>query len=164
MNPLDIVTAIRQNHALEHASVHVLSRHSPYLRLVGRTTAAGFFIYGSVDTQELADATTEALARLQQGESYLAIHPRCGTNLAVTGLLAGVAAFAVTLGRPRNRLERLPMAITAATLAAVVAQPLAYTVQERITTSPELDGVFVRAIQRSERGGITVHKVLIDRA
>jgi hypothetical protein len=163
MNPLSIVTSVRQNHALEHATVHVLTRHNPYLRLVGRSTSTGFYIYGPVDTQELANAATEALARLQQGESNLAVHPRCGTNLAVTGLLAGVAAFGATLGRPRNRLDRLPVAIIAATLAAVAAQPLAYTVQERVTTSPDLDGVYVRGIDRSERGGIVIHKVSVGR-
>lgn len=163
MNPLNIVTAVRQNHALEHATVHVLSRRNPNLRLVGRSTATGFYIYGPLDTQALADAATEALARLQAGESSLAVHPRCGTNLAVTGLLAGVAAFGSTLGRPRSRLDRLPLAIMAATLAAVVAQPLAYTVQERVTTTPELEGVYVRGIDRTERGNVVIHHVRVDR-
>jgi len=68
----DLVHSVRQNHALEHATVHVLSRVNPYVQIMGRSTDAGFFIYGAVSTQEVASAATEALARLQQGEYHLA--------------------------------------------------------------------------------------------
>ena len=163
MNPLDLVNLIRQNHSLEHATMHILSWHNPYLQAAGRTTAAGFYIYGQVDTQLVANAATEALVRLQQGESHLAVHPRCGTNLAVTAILAGTAAFGVTLGRRRSRLDQLPMALTAAMLAAVAAQPLAHIIQERVTTTPELDGVTILDVQRRERGVVVIHKVLVGR-
>ena len=163
MNPLDLVNLIRQNHSLEHATMHILSWHNPHLQAAGRTTSAGFYIYGQVDTQLVANAATEALVRLQQGESHLAVHPRCGTNLAVTAILAGTAAFGVTLGRRRSRLDQLPMALTAAMLAAVAAQPLAHIIQERVTTTPELDGVTIRDVQRHERGVLVIHKVLVGR-
>jgi hypothetical protein len=160
---MDIVKAVRQNHAVEHATMHVLSRRNPYLRLVGRSTISGFIIYGAVSTQDIANAVTEALVRLQQGESHLAVHPRCGTNLAVTGILAGMAAFCATLGRPRSKLERLPWALTAATLAAIVAQPLAHTIQERITTTPEVEGLAIAEVARQERGRFIAHQVVIAR-
>jgi len=139
--------------------MHVLSWHNPYLRLVGRSTATGFYIYGEVDTRELADAAGEALARLQQGEAHLAVHPRCGTNLAVTSVLAGAAAFGASVGRPRSRLERLPLALAAATLAAILAQPLAHRVQETITTTPHVEGLSVADITRQARGRLIIHKV-----
>ncbi len=88
----NLIDAVRQNHALEHATMHILNRRYPYLRLMGRSSLSGFYLYGALDTQELADAVSEALLRLQQGERHLAIHPRCGTNLAVTSVLAGAAA------------------------------------------------------------------------
>jgi hypothetical protein len=160
---LDILRGVRQNHALEHATMHVLSRRNPYVRLAGRSTFSGFLIYGSVDTQEVADAASEALIRIQQGETHLAVHPRCGTNLAITSILAGGAAFAATLGRPRSKLDRLPLALTAATLAAILAQPLAHTIQENLTTTPELDGLFLDSITRQERGRITAHKIVVGR-
>jgi len=163
MNPLDLVNVIRQNHSLEHATMHILSWHNPYLQAAGRTTPAGFYIYGQVDTEMVANAATEALVRLQQGESHLAVHPRCGTNLAVTGILAGTAAFGVALGRRRPRFDQFPMALTAAMLAAVAAQPLAHIIQERVTTTPELEGVIIRDVQRRERGVLVVHKVLVGR-
>ena len=163
MSILGFVHSARQNHALEHATVHVLSRANPYVRIMGRSTDSGFFIYGGVSTQELAKAATEALARLQQGENHLAIHPRCGTNIAVTGLLSGLAAFGATLGRPRSRWERLPIALTAATVAAIFAQPLAQMAQERVTTSTDVEGLYIANITRQERASYVVHKVTVGR-
>jgi hypothetical protein len=158
---LDVVNTIRRNHALEHATMHVLSQRNPFVSLVGRSTPSGFLIYGSVDTQDVADAATEALVRLQQGETHLAIHPRCGTNLAVTSILAGTAAFGATLGRPRSKLDRLPLALTVATVAAILAQPLALRVQETITTLSDVGGIFVENVTRQERGKLIAHKVAI---
>lgn len=153
------VNAVRQNHALEHATMHVLSRRNPYLRLVGRSALTGFYIYGPLETQEVVEAATEALDRLQQGEAYLAVHPRCGTNLAVTSVMAGTAAFGATLGRPRSKLDRFPLALMAATLAAIAAQPLAHKIQELVTTTPDVEGLHITNVTRQERGKLVVHKV-----
>jgi hypothetical protein len=159
----NLINAIRQNHALEHATMHVLNRRNPYQRLAGRTIHSGFLIYGSVETLELANAATEALARLQQGESHLAVYPYCGTNLAVIGMAAGAAAFGATLGRPRSKLDRLPLALMAATLAAIAAQPLAHRIQETVTTTPEVEGLYIAEVARLERGKIITHQVSIGR-
>ena len=70
-----------------------------------------FIFTAQVGTELVANAATEALVRLQQGESHLAVHPRCGTNLAVTGILAGTAAFGVTLGRRRSRFDQFPTGV-----------------------------------------------------
>jgi hypothetical protein len=156
--------AVRQNHALEHATMHVLSWHNPYLQLMGRSTARGFVIYGQVDTQALANAASEALCRLQRGEAHLAVHPRCGTNLAVTSLLAGTAAFGSSLGRTRSRFDRLPAALMAATIAALVAQPLAYRVQKDVTTSPQVEDLYIGSITREQRGKMVMHKVVTGRS
>jgi hypothetical protein len=164
MTLADIIQATRQNHALEHATMHMLTRHNPYVRLVGRSTMSGFYIYGPLDTQDVAAAASEALARLQQGEAHLAVHPRCGTNLVVTSVLAGTAAYAATMGRPRSRLDRLPLALIGATLAAIVAQPVAHRVQEVVTTTPVVDGLYIDSVTRQERGAVIVHRVAIGRS
>jgi hypothetical protein len=143
--------------------MHMLGSRNPYSRLAGRSTSSGFAIYGQLGTQELAAAAGEALARLQQGEAHLAVHPRCGTNLAVTSILAGSAAFAATLGRPRSKLDRFPWALMAATLAAIVAQPLAHEIQQHITTSPEVDDLYIAQVTRCERGTFVVHKITVGR-
>jgi hypothetical protein len=163
MNILDLAQGVRQNHALEHATIHVLSRRNPYTRIVGRSTTSGFLIYGPLETQEVARAASEALARLQQGEAYLAVHPRCGTNLVVTSVMAGTAAFGASLGRPRSKLDRLPLALMAATVAAIVAQPLGHRIQEVVTTTPEVDGLYIASVTRQERGSLVAHKVVVGR-
>jgi hypothetical protein len=156
-----ILHRIRQNHALEHATMHILSQCNPYVQLMGRSTSGGFYIYGDLDTRQVANAASEALVRLQQGEEHLAVHPRCGTNLAVTAVLAGTAAFAATLGRSRSKLDRLPLALTAATIGAIVAQPLGHRIQERITTTPAVFGLHIVDVQRREQGRFISHKVVI---
>ena len=100
---------------------------------------------------------------MQQGEEHLAVHPRCGTNLAVTAILAGTAAFSATLGRSRSKLDRLPLALTAATIAAIAAQPLGHKIQERITTTPEVSGLYIADVRRRDQGRLISHKVVIRR-
>jgi hypothetical protein len=163
MSLLDIAHHVRQNHALEHATMHVLARRNPYARLVARSMPSGFVVYGSLETQDVAAAASEALSRLQAGEDYLAVHPRCGTNLAVTGVMAGAAAFGVSMGRTRSRFERLPLALAAATLAAVIAQPLGHRFQERVTTTPDVDGLYIDSVTRQQQGNTIRNKVAIGR-
>ena len=163
MSILDVVNGVRQNHALEHATIHVLTARYPYSWLAGRSTASGFVIYGSLPTEVVASAASEALARLQQGEAHLAVHPRCGTYLAVTSIAAGTAAFFASQGRSRSKLDRLPVALTAATIASVIAQPLAARFQQDVTTTPEVDGVYIEGVTRQERGKHVAHKVTVGR-
>jgi hypothetical protein len=86
---LDIFASVRRNHALEHATIAILlGKVGPNTRLVGRASTDGFYIYGNVPTDKIGESAAEALARLKQGESQLAISPLCGTNLAVAGILA----------------------------------------------------------------------------
>jgi hypothetical protein len=148
MKILDIAQGVRQNHALEHATIHVLSWRNPYIQIVGRSTPRGFVIYGPLKVQ---------------GEDYLAVHPRCGTNLVVTSMLAGTAAFAATLGRPRSKLDRLPLVLVAATVATIVARPLGHRIQEMVTTTPEVDGVYIASVTRQERGKLIAHRVVTGR-
>ena len=158
---LPFVARLRRNHAVEHATMHLLAQRQPYLNAVARTSLDGFYLYGSVDTKTLADTTTEALGRLQAGQTELAIHPRCGTNLVVAGLLAGLATF-VVVGRSRARLSNLPRFLLAATLAVVVAQPLGLLVQEQITTSAEVSGLRVAQVTRQGVGRLMIHRVSLE--
>ncbi|HAL62435.1 MAG TPA: hypothetical protein DCP08_08530 [Chloroflexi bacterium] len=153
-----LVGRIRRYHALEHATVHLLSRRGPYSQVMGRTTTDGFYVYGPVETQEVAAAASEALARLRAGEHELAVHPRCGTNLAVAGLLAGLSSFLVWGGKGR-RLTKLPRLLLAATVAVIAAQPLGLLVQERLTTSTDLEEVTIKGVTGQKVGGVVIHKV-----
>jgi hypothetical protein len=164
MKILDLAQGVRRNHALEHATIHVLSARFPHMSLMGRSGVTGFWIYGPLPTEEVERSAKEALARLQGGEAHLAVHPRCGTNLAVTSVMAGTAAFGATLGTPRSKLDRLPLALIAATVAALFARPVADWIQETVTTSPEVDGVSIGPVKRQQRGSLVLHKIEMERA
>lgn len=133
------IDAVRRNHALEHATVAVfIARHGP-TRLAGRASGDGFFILGDIPEDVLRASADEALRRLQAGEAELAISPLCGTNIAVTGLLAATAATAVlATGSPRARFGN---AVTASMLAVIAAQPLGRLVQRYVTTRADLEHV-----------------------
>ena len=155
--------AIRQNHAIEHATVHILARRYPTIRLMGRSTPAGFWLIGDVDTQDVADAATEAIARLQGGERSLAVHPRCGTNIATAGVMAGIAALMAIGRRPRRRLDVLPQTVLAATLAVLLAQPVGMYLQENILTEPNVQGVRIAGVLQQQVGRFVAHRVEIER-
>ncbi len=153
-----VINAIRRNHALEHATISILlSRHGPHMRVIGRAAPDGFYIYGDIPTERLKEFAHEGLARLQRGESHLAVSPLCGTNLAVAGVLAGLASL-FAMGS-RNRLQGIPGAIMAAMLAVIAAQPLGRLVQKHVTTSPELDGISIISVEPMGRRFPRLHKV-----
>src|SRR5258708_2127856 len=85
MNIEDILMGrrVRQNHALEHATFTILAGMDPSFSGSARSFSDGFVVFANVDLGLLRRAADEALRRLQAGEAELAIHPNCGTNLAV---------------------------------------------------------------------------------
>ena len=154
---------VRQNHAVEHATMHLLSRRHPSLRLVGRTTASGFLLYGQMDTETVVETVLEALDRLRHGENELAVHPNCGTNIVVGGTLAGLAAWLATRGRRRSFWEQVPSALLASTAALVIAQPLGMLFQERFTTSPAVGDLRLREVVSGRWGTTMAHRVELAR-
>ena len=156
---LPLFAATRRNHALEHATIHVLSERHPDLRLVGRSDWTGFTLYGPVETDELAEALDSALQRLQGGESQLAVHPRCGTNLATGMVLSALASTAALSGHRRSRLDKTLQLALGLGAALSLAQPLGTKVQEHITTSADVANLRVAKIMRLERGKAVVHRI-----
>ncbi len=159
-----IITKIRRNHGFEHATIHMLSKRTGgNLSLVGHSDAGGFTLYGPVDTIQVEQAAQEALRRLQQGQAELAVHPRCGTVLATTGLLTGLAAV-VAIGldgssRSRFRWSSIPAAVLAATFAAIVAQPLGLFIQKEYTTSGNPGNLQIKRISLNPNGRVITHRV-----
>ena len=153
---------VRRNHALEHATLQILSGRQPALGLAGSSDIGGFWVLGELDTQDLQEAVDEALVRLRHGESALAIHPNCGTNFAAAGVMAGGAAWLGMIGSGgsiRRRLERLPLIISLVTIVLVLAQPLGPILQAKVTTQAAPGNLKVTGITRFERGNMPVHRV-----
>jgi Domain of unknown function (DUF6391) len=143
------ILALRQVHALEHATVWVLSEaRNPRLPrgvpsnfqvdnelLGGLSTDQGFYLYGEVNISDLRRAVTVALQRLTSGEWDLAVHPRCGTNMSVAMLLTAGLAVGMHLALPRGPIEQLFGLGVAATTAAELAPNVGALAQRYLTTS-----------------------------
>ncbi|OKH17373.1 DUF6391 domain-containing protein [[Limnothrix rosea] IAM M-220] len=135
---------VRQVHALEHATVWMLTEiaeqfpakwRQGYAELGGMSTENGFYLYGAVDKVDLYRAVANAGDRLRNGEWHLAVHPRCGTNLSVgLFLTAGLAAGASWL-LPKDPLSQLIGMGTAAATAMAIAPEVGRYAQRYLTTS-----------------------------
>ena len=131
---------VRQNHALEHAAISLLTLRDPRSVLRGRSTANGFYVYGVLEIEDLRACSAEALERLRNGEPEMAIHPRCGTNLAVAGMMAGLSS--VLVGEIPPRRNRYSRAVLASLVSLFFAPPVGMYVQRRFTTltpKPEME-------------------------
>jgi hypothetical protein len=152
--------AVKQNHALEHATIVLLSRQFPDTRLAGVSFAAGFFVFGEVPPEAIVPAAEGALQLLRTTTPEMAIHERCGTNLAVTGILTGMAALAVArMRRPFNSLNNV---ILASTAAIILARPLGLTVQRYVTTQTPADSLVITGLRTFKFLGTPAHFVSTD--
>nr|BBH91482.1 hypothetical protein KTC_62330 [Thermosporothrix sp. COM3] len=164
MNPIAQATqqiflggAVKQNHALEHATIVLLSRQYPEVRLSGISFAAGFFAFGNVPTEAILPAAEEALHLLRTTHPDMAVHERCGTNLAVAGILSGLAAMAIArLKRPYSTANNV---ILASTAALVLARPLGLTIQRFVTTQTPNSSMRILEVKPMKVFGANAHFV-----
>lgn len=140
---------LRQVHALEHATVWVLSengssnlpnRQKAFAQpdnetLGGLSTEKGFYLYGDINRLALQRAVHQALLRCQGGEWQLAVHPRCGTNVSVNVMLTAAFALSAHLLLPRGPIEQLVGMGIAATTAAQISPNMGLSVQKYLTTA-----------------------------
>lgn len=157
-----IISRVRRNHALEHATLHILAYKYPQISLAGYSDLGGIHIFGDVPAEDVQAAVFEAVRRLRRGESHLAVHAGCGTNYAVGGVFAGLAgALAMTGSRRsvRDTIERLPVAVVLGVLALIVSQPLAAAFQAQVTTDADPKGMEIVQITTIQRGNYRVHHI-----
>jgi hypothetical protein len=157
------ISRVRRNHGLEHATLHILSQRFLGISLAGHSNTKGFWLLGEVSTEAIQEAVEEALRRLRAGERRLAVHPNCGTNFVTAGALAGVTGALAMSGagkRWHEKLDRLALAASLATLMLIVSQPLALLLQAHITTSGEPGDLQVVEILCVQRGRVTAHRII----
>ena len=148
---LPFILETRRNHALEHATLHMLAR-THKINMAGHSNPTGFFILGELRTEEIREALNEAYTRLRSGESGLAIHPGCGTNLVATAFLPGTLAWLPfqSTRSTRIRILLLPLALLFGVFGFFLSKPLGTWLQRNITTEADLgnmrivDVTFVR--------------------
>lgn len=156
------ISRVRRNHGLEHATINLLSKKYPNVHLGGMSTPMGFTIIGDVPSEVVAEAAIEALKKLRAGDAELAMHKNCGTNFAVSGAMAGLAAWLGTLGtgnKFKQKLERLPLMILLATIALILTRPLGPLVQKRVTTAGDPEGLELDRVETFVRAGVRFHQV-----
>ena len=152
--------AVKQNHALEHATIVLLSKKYPDVRLAGISFAAGFFVFGDLPTEAIYPAAQEALNLLRTTSPELAIHERCGTNLAVTGLLTSLSAMTVArMRRPYGSFNNVVLATTA---ALILSRPLGLTVQRHVTTQTPNASMTILGVKPMSLFGTPAHFVSTD--
>jgi uncharacterized protein DUF6391 len=167
MNPIEQVVqqltlggAVRENHALEHASIVLLSKRFPEARLSGVSFATCFFVFGDLPTDAIRPAAEQALLRLRGNEPEMAIHERCGTNLAVAGMLTGLSAM--TVAKLRKPYSTFNNVILASTTALVLARPLGLLVQKYLTTRTPGPTMRIAGVKRLQVFGTPAHFVSTD--
>ena len=129
-----------------------------------------------MSTEAVLSAAQEGLRRLKAGQRRMAIHPNCGSNLAVAGVLAGLGAFLALGGTSTKnrglsrrlqkkpgfsleRLARLPLACTAAMLGIILAQPLGTALQAHVTTQADVGNLCIVGVTRERKTTALVHHV-----
>ncbi len=164
-NPLleaPLILETRRNHALEHATLHVLAAKYPDRHMAGHSNPTGFFVLGDLSMEDIQSAAAQALDRLRAGESNLAIHAGCGTNLATAALLGGMLAWFVMQGAKSTfgRLLRVPLAVVFALAGVALSRPLGPVIQANITTEANVGDLRIVEVRPSLRGRLTAHRVI----
>lgn len=164
-----VLDHIRRNHALEHATINLLSLRHPDAHIVGFSGRFGFVIYSTIALEEVISAVREGLKGLRAGASQLAIHTNCGTNLVVTASLTTLATLIgmgdiLFSGKDKsNRLrrrwgwmlaERLPQTVLLNVVALFLAGPIGRWIQSHVTTKAEVGDLDVISFVTDIRGGM----------
>jgi len=157
-----LISRTRRNHGLEHATLNLLAKTHPRKPFAGHSDTGGFWILGDIPTDELYQTITDALEKLRSGQSSLAIHQNCGTNLLVSGFASGLAGAAGLIGvgkRPRDKFERIPIITALSVLALIVSRPLGPIIQKNLTTSGTPGPLKVISITKQSLNGVSAHRV-----
>jgi hypothetical protein len=155
-----LVSRTRRNHALEHATIHMLSDQHKNFSAQGSSNHRGFYlnIYGDIGEADVRAAVEEAYRRMKGGDHKLAVHPNCGTVLLTTaamGALASQTAFGLEQRRQGRRhmdlnviVNGLPGAILAGVISLILSRPVGMALQEKLTTDGDLGALEVVRVRQ----------------
>ena len=163
LDNIPIIATIRRNHSLEHATMHVLAEHFSGLGMAGISGLGGFYLLADLPSETVVEAAIEAAKRLKAGETGLAVHARCGTNLATPLTLAFLSYWVLMIGTSKDakrKLWRMPFALALAVGVFFLARPLGPTVQRLLTTAESLDKLQVGYISTQKYYGRSLHHVI----
>jgi hypothetical protein len=156
---LPLLLETRRNHAVEHATLHILARKFKNQSMGGHSNPTGFYLMGNFTKDDIQEAADEAMQRIRAGEKGLAIHEGCGTNIATSTLLPATLAF-VPMSRARSNVWRfllIPFAIGLAIAGYVVSKPLGPWLQKNVTTEADLGNMRIVEIIPVRKG---LHRII----
>lgn len=155
---LPYILETRRNHALEHATLHVLAR-THKINMAGHSNPTGFFILGELSTEDIRSALKEAYSRLRAGERELAVHPGCGTNLVATAFLPATMAWMPMQGArsTRWRLLLIPIALVFGVFGFILSKPVGTWLQRYITTEADLGNMQIVDVTPVRKG---LHRII----
>lgn len=136
---------IRRNHAIEHATINILEQSAGYqLRVSGLSKEDGFYIAGIENSEIVEEAAVRGLSLLKQGYCHLAIHRRCGTDIAIANFLAALIFLSLLL---TTRIISVFNIIIALLLSNLISPYLGEYVQKYFTTSCEVENTEIVGLQ-----------------
>ncbi|MCJ7694851.1 MAG: DUF6391 domain-containing protein [Anaerolineaceae bacterium] len=162
LDTLPIISQVRRNHSLEHATMHLLAQRFKGLSMTGVSGVRGFYLLADLPTETICEVSLEALKRLNAGEKELALHDNCGTNLAVPSILAGIAIWAAMLGTDKDgnqKWRRLPFALIFAVPVFLFSRPLGAVAQKYLTTSENPGSLTIKLVTTQKYSGRSLHHI-----
>lgn len=163
-----LISRIRRNHGLEHATIHVLSEKHKGFSAQGNSHHLGFSlnIYGNLTEEQVKTAVFEAHRRLQNGEHHLAVHPNCGTVLLTTAAMTTLAAqITLAVEQKRNGRDQshtpttffnaIYSAILPVTMTLIISRPIGMFLQSRYTVDGRIGDMEIVSIEKVPPSPVT---------
>ncbi len=135
---------VRQNHALEHATINLLEEVIPDQKIAGLSLEDGFFIFAPLNPVSIEKAARKGLQLLKTGQRNLAIHTECGTSSGVVAFIASLLFLGLFIFYGWTSFLFLPFILAAAWLAG---RQLGLVTQRFLTTSTRLENVEILGVE-----------------
>ena len=135
---------VRQNHALEHATVNVIEEKWGEQKISGLAAKNGFTLMGDLPPHNIIlTAAKIGLSRMKAGETNLAIHKRCGTSAAAANLLFAIVFLWVLFSSDYISMFSIIMVFI---LANLLSRPLGTLLQKYFTTTSDVQDIEIAGI------------------
>jgi len=136
---------IRRNHAIEHATINVLEQIAGYrLNISGLSREDGFYIAGIQNPEMVEQAAIRALSLLKMGECDLAIHRRCGTDVAIANFVSAIFFLILLFTTSMFSILNIVIALLASNL---LSPYLGEYIQRHFTTSCDVKNMEIVGLE-----------------
>jgi uncharacterized protein YqhQ len=136
---------LRRNHAIEHATINVLEQSAGHrLNISGLSREDGFYIAGIQNPEMVEQSAVKGLSLLKQGNCQLAIHRRCGTDVAIANFISALIFLVLLFTTGMFSLWTIIIALL---LSNLMSPYLGELVQKYFTTSCNVSNMKVEGLE-----------------